>query len=174
MSYPEHKKRGRYLAIWLAFKNNRQIVGGAIKLGLNAHNSVGGKVSYATLLAFAILQVLALPSAFAISNSQKVQLEDGTEVKVDTTTSTREQIKILGRALTSKKLGVCSRYFSAVGSIGALLRPTLRFISTFEQGRLGHSSARLQASLLLHCLDSFSTHNTYHLRPGQDMPVPWS
>lgn len=30
LAYPEHKKRGRYLAIWLAFKNSGQIVGGYV------------------------------------------------------------------------------------------------------------------------------------------------
>lgn len=28
--YSEHKKRGRYLAIWLAFKNSGQVVGGSV------------------------------------------------------------------------------------------------------------------------------------------------
>ncbi|KAG5639098.1 hypothetical protein H0H81_007042 [Sphagnurus paluster] len=105
LSYPEHKKRGRYLAVWLAFKNSGQIVGGAITLGLNIHKSTGGKVSYATLLAFVVLQVLAFPVAFAISNPHKVQREDGTKVKIDQVTSNAEQIKILGRAVTSKKIG---------------------------------------------------------------------
>ncbi|GLB41726.1 putative ion channel regulatory protein UNC-93 [Lyophyllum shimeji] len=54
---------------------------------------------------FVILRVLALPSAFAISNPQKVLREDGTDVEVDTASSTREQIRILGRALTSKRIG---------------------------------------------------------------------
>ncbi|KAG6910231.1 hypothetical protein DXG01_012366 [Tephrocybe rancida] len=122
LSYPEHAKRGRYLAIWSAFKNSGQIVGGAITLGLNAHNSVGGKVSYATLLAFAILQVLPLPFAIAISDPEKVQREDGTKVKVDTATSTTEQLRILARAVTSKKLGFLLPIFFNASEIPRLFR----------------------------------------------------
>lgn len=58
LSYPEHAKRGRYLGLWLAFKNSGQLIGGAINLGLNATKSKGGKVSYATILVFVCLQVL--------------------------------------------------------------------------------------------------------------------
>ncbi|RDB23863.1 hypothetical protein Hypma_009038 [Hypsizygus marmoreus] len=105
LSYPEHKKRGRYLAIWLAFKNSGQIVGGAINLGVNVHRSTGGKISYATLLAFVCLQVLALPISFIISNPEKVQREDRTKVKVDDKTTTVQQIKILGRTVVSKEIG---------------------------------------------------------------------
>ncbi|TFK39963.1 hypothetical protein BDQ12DRAFT_722161 [Crucibulum laeve] len=105
LAYPEHRKRGRYLAIWLAFKNSGQIVGGAINLGVNVNRSTGGKISYATLLAFVILQVPALPISFLISNPQLVQREDGTKVKVDKRTSTVEQIKILGRTIISRDMG---------------------------------------------------------------------
>lgn len=30
LAYPEHRKRGRYLAIWLASKNSGQIIGGYV------------------------------------------------------------------------------------------------------------------------------------------------
>ncbi|KAF5373346.1 hypothetical protein D9615_007462 [Tricholomella constricta] len=106
LAYPEHKKRGRYLAIWLAFKNSGQIVGGAINLGVNINRSTGGKISYATLLAFVILQVLAFPASFLISNPEQVQREDGSKVKVDARTSTREQFSILWRTIRSKEMGL--------------------------------------------------------------------
>ncbi|KAF8075059.1 major facilitator superfamily domain-containing protein [Lyophyllum atratum] len=106
LAYPEHKKRGRYLAIWLAFKSSGQIVGGAINLGVNINRSTGGKISYATLLAFVVLQVLAVPAAFLISNPEQVEREDGTKVKVEPRTSTREQIRILGKSIISKEMGL--------------------------------------------------------------------
>ncbi|KIJ33532.1 hypothetical protein M422DRAFT_233675 [Sphaerobolus stellatus SS14] len=106
LAYPEHRKRGRYLAIWLAFKNSGQIVGGAINLGVNIHRKTGGKISYATLLAFVVLQVPALPTAFLLSNPEHVQREDGTKVTVEKKTSTKEQAKILGRTILSRKLGL--------------------------------------------------------------------
>jgi len=106
LAYPEHKKRGRYLAIWQAFKSSGQIVGGAINLGVNVHRSTSGKISYATLLAFVVLQVLAFPASFLISNPEQVQREDGTKVKVDARTSTREQFRVLWKTLISKDMGL--------------------------------------------------------------------
>lgn len=77
----------------------------AINLGVNVHRSTGGKISYSTLLAFVALQVLTFPTAFLISNPEKVQREDGSTVKVDARTSTHDQIKILGKTIISKKIG---------------------------------------------------------------------
>lgn len=123
LSYPEHRKRGRYLAIWLMFKNSGQIIGGcvswtysfaqsspislrAINLGTNIHRSTGGKVNYDTLLAFVALQCLGLPFALLISNPQKVQREDGTKVVIDTKTSTTVQLRALWRTVSTRKVGV--------------------------------------------------------------------
>ncbi|KAG6817543.1 hypothetical protein H0H87_007511 [Tephrocybe sp. NHM501043] len=116
LAYPEHRKRGRYLAIWLAFKNSGQIVGGSINLGMNIHRSTGGKISYATLLAFVILQVLAVPTAFLISNPEQVQREDGTKVKVNEQTSTREQYRKLWTAITSREMGPLIPIFFSKGT----------------------------------------------------------
>ncbi|KXN86553.1 hypothetical protein AN958_09857 [Leucoagaricus sp. SymC.cos] len=118
LAYPEHRKRGRYLVIWLGFKNSGQILGGAINLGLNLRQSTGGKISYATLLSFVVFQALAPPAAFLISNPERVQREDGTEVKVEAKTSTREQVRIFWRTACSSRLGLllpiffCSVSFS--------------------------------------------------------------
>ncbi|KAG6910232.1 hypothetical protein DXG01_012367 [Tephrocybe rancida] len=114
LAYPEHSKRGRYLAIWLAFKNSGQIVGGSINLGVNVHRSTGGKISYTTLLAFVILQVLAVPTAFLISNPEQVQREDGTKVKVDERTTTREQFRKLWSSILSKEMGLLIPIFFRV------------------------------------------------------------
>lgn len=106
LSYPEHRKRGRYLAIWLCFKNSGQIVGGAINLGTNIHASTGGKVNYKTLLAFLALQCLGLPLAFLISNPKRVHREDGTQVVEDAKTTTKEQLRILWKTVSTRKVGV--------------------------------------------------------------------
>jgi len=123
LSYPEHSKRGRYLAIWLAFKNSGQILGGSINLGLNATRSTGGKVSYTTLLIFVILQVLALPAAFLIVNPEKVRREDGTKVVVDEKTTTGEQVRTLGRICASRKIGFLLPIFCSSPFASFLLHP---------------------------------------------------
>lgn len=85
--------------------SSNNIMYSAINLGVNVHRSTGGKISYSTLLAFVALQVLTFPTAFLISNPEKVQREDGSTVKVDARTSTHDQIKILGKTIISKKIG---------------------------------------------------------------------
>ncbi|KAK1827019.1 major facilitator superfamily domain-containing protein [Podospora conica] len=98
LSYPEHAKRGRYLALWLGFKLSGQLIGGAINLGLNVNTSTAGKVSWVTLLVFVILQAFALPFAFFLSPPEKTQRSDGTKIAVGARTSTAEQLRQLWRS----------------------------------------------------------------------------
>jgi hypothetical protein len=129
LSYPEPHKRGRYLAVWLFFKNSGTILAGAINLGTNIHRSTGGKgawsllsfiyarspltagnrqraVNYKTLLAFIALQVLALPFAFLISKPERVQRDDRTPVPLPPKTTVKEQLKALWKACSTQKVGV--------------------------------------------------------------------
>ncbi|GAA5881917.1 hypothetical protein JCM3774_001295 [Rhodotorula dairenensis] len=106
LSYPEQHKRGRYLAVWLFFKNSGTILAGAINLGTNIHRSKGGKVNYKTLLAFIALQVLALPFAFLISKPEKVQRDDRSPVPMPAKTTVKEQLKALWQACSTQKVGV--------------------------------------------------------------------
>lgn len=101
LSYPEHAKRGRYLALWLGFKNSGQLIGGAINLGLNATKATAGKVSWVTLLVFVILQACALPFSFLLSPPEKTRRSDGSKIVVEARTSTREQFRQLWRALVT-------------------------------------------------------------------------
>lgn len=113
LSYPEHAKRGRYLALWLAFKNSGQLIGGAINLGLNADRSTGGKVSWVTLLVFVVLQACALPLSFLLSPPEKTQRTDGTKIVVESKTSTREQFRLLWRTITTRQIGLLLPVFFA-------------------------------------------------------------
>lgn len=113
LAYPEHSKRGRYLAIWLAFKNSGQIIGGAINLGLNANRATGGKVSFVTLLIFVVLQVFAFPISFLLSSPDKVIRKDGSPVVVEERTTIKQQGKLLWRTVTSKQIGLLLPIFFA-------------------------------------------------------------
>lgn len=114
LAYPEHRKRGRYLAIWLTSKNSGQIIGGAINQGLNTKQSRGGKVSYATLLAFVVMQVLPLPAAFLVSHPDDVQREDGTKVKVDSKTTVQEPFRLMWKIVSTQRMGMSLPIFSSV------------------------------------------------------------
>ncbi|KAK7968981.1 MFS general substrate transporter [Apiospora saccharicola] len=106
LSYPEHAKRGRYLALWLGFKNSGQLLGGAINLGLNANTATSGKVSWVTLLVFVILQACSLPLAFLLSPPEKTRRSDGSRIVVEARTTAREQLRQLWRTATSKQVGL--------------------------------------------------------------------
>ncbi|KAK4450147.1 major facilitator superfamily domain-containing protein [Podospora aff. communis PSN243] len=106
LSYPEHAKRGRYLALWLAFKNSGQLIGGAINLGLNANTSTAGKVSWVTILVFVVLQACALPLSFLLSPPHKTNRADGSKIVVEARTSTSEQLRQLWKTATTKQIGL--------------------------------------------------------------------
>ncbi|KAB5585028.1 hypothetical protein GE09DRAFT_1166021 [Coniochaeta sp. 2T2.1] len=113
LSYPEHAKRGRYLALWLAFKNSGQLIGGAINLGLNVHRSTSGKVSYVTLLVFVVLQACSLPFAFLLSPPEKTRRADGTRIVVAAKTTTREQLRQLWKTASTRQVGLLLPIFFA-------------------------------------------------------------
>ncbi|KAK3690306.1 major facilitator superfamily domain-containing protein [Podospora appendiculata] len=113
LSYPEHAKRGRYLALWLGFKNSGQLIGGAINLGLNASNAKTGKVSWVTLLVFVILQAFALPLAFLLSPPEKTERADGSRIVVEAKTTTKEQLRLLWKAATTRQIGLMLPIFFA-------------------------------------------------------------
>ncbi|POY74903.1 hypothetical protein BMF94_1879 [Rhodotorula taiwanensis] len=106
LSYPEPHKRGRYLAIWLFFKNSGTILAGAINLGTNIHQSKGGKVNYKTLLAFIALQCLALPFALLLSKPEDVKRDDGTSVVLPEKNTVKQQLGALWKACSTRKVGV--------------------------------------------------------------------
>ena len=106
LSYPEYAKRGRYLALWLAFKNSGQLIGGAINLGLNASRSGAGKVSYVTILVFVGLQASAVPFSFALSPPEKTERPDGSKIVVEKQTSAKEQLRRLWKTVSTRQIGL--------------------------------------------------------------------
>jgi MFS family permease len=113
LSYPEHAKRGRYLALWLGFKNSGQLIGGAINLGLNVKSKKAGKVSWVTLLVFVILQAFALPLAFFLSPPEKTKRSDGSKIVVEAKTTTKEQLRQLWKTATTRQVGLLLPIFFA-------------------------------------------------------------
>lgn len=106
LSYPQHAMRGRYLALWLGFKNSGQLIGGAINLGLNANNAAAGKVSYVTILVFVALQVCAALLSFLLSPPEKAVRSDGTKIMVDEPTPAKEQLRRLWKTVSTREIGL--------------------------------------------------------------------
>ncbi|SPN98638.1 related to DUF895 domain membrane protein [Cephalotrichum gorgonifer] len=113
LSYPEHANRGRYLALWIAFKNGGQLIGGAINLGLNATKATAGSVSYITILVFVALQAIAAPLGLFLSPPHKTERSDGTRIVVEPKTPVKEQVRRLWQMiLTPQILRLLPIFFS--------------------------------------------------------------
>ncbi|KAH8810702.1 major facilitator superfamily domain-containing protein [Xylogone sp. PMI_703] len=80
LGYPEHKKRGRYVGIWLGIRGCGSLIGGAINLALNVKDTKTGKVGYTTYLVLIAIQCCGLPLALLLSPPEKVIRDDGTKV----------------------------------------------------------------------------------------------
>lgn len=104
LGYPEHRKRGRYTALWLAIRNVGQLIGGAINFGLNVRYSTTGKVGYATYLVLIALQCCGLPLALALSPPEKVVRDDGTQVVILKQTSWRAEAKAIWKLVRTKRI----------------------------------------------------------------------
>ncbi|GAA5863623.1 hypothetical protein JCM8547_003671 [Rhodosporidiobolus lusitaniae] len=83
MGYPEAWKRGRYLALWLGFRNAGQILSGIISLSLNAKSNKAGHISQKTYYVFIALQAIAPFIGVLLSNPSRVQRKDGTPVLME-------------------------------------------------------------------------------------------
>ncbi|KAL0264776.1 hypothetical protein SLS55_000728 [Diplodia seriata] len=104
LGYPEHRKRGRYVAIWLAIRNVGQLIGGAVNFGLNVRYATTGKVGSATYLVLIALQCCGLPLALALSPPHKVVRDDGTRVVILKQTNWRAEAKAIWRLVRAKRV----------------------------------------------------------------------
>lgn len=68
ISYPMRRNRAFYIAWWLSFRVSGQILGGAINLGLNAHNDARGAVSYHVYQVFIALRTSSTASSGPIQH----------------------------------------------------------------------------------------------------------
>ncbi|KIX09537.1 uncharacterized protein Z518_00617 [Rhinocladiella mackenziei CBS 650.93] len=80
LAYPEPYNQGKFLGFWLSFRLAGQILGGAINVGINAHNSQAGKVSYTVYLIFIALQAAGPLVALLLNHPSRVQRTDGRKV----------------------------------------------------------------------------------------------
>jgi Mg/Co/Ni transporter MgtE len=89
-------------------------------------------VNYKTLISFIALQVVAIPLAFLISNPEKVQRQDRSEIPLSDKTSTKEQIRLLWQTCSSRKVGVLLPVFFVRPSAGPATL-SLLIVSTLLQ-----------------------------------------
>ncbi|PYH49361.1 DUF895 domain membrane protein [Aspergillus saccharolyticus JOP 1030-1] len=80
LAYPEPRRQGFFLGLWLSFRVGGQILGGAINLGLNVDRASAGSVSYAVFLVFVALQACGPIAGLLLTPPEKVQRRDGKPV----------------------------------------------------------------------------------------------
>ncbi|GAA6026885.1 hypothetical protein JCM8097_005933 [Rhodosporidiobolus ruineniae] len=103
VGYPEEKRRGRMISIWIFARNLGPIVGGAILLGINKQTNGTGSVSLNSFAAFVGITCAAPFIALLLASPEKVQRKDGTRVVVHKTTL-RTEVNSLFRHLRSRKV----------------------------------------------------------------------
>ena len=103
LSYPEPWNRGKFLGFWLSFNTAGQVVGGAVSLGVNAHDPREGKVSYTAYLVFIALQAVCPFVALLLSPPGKVQRKDGVEVNLSIPPGNVVELRKVMRLFCSKR-----------------------------------------------------------------------
>ncbi|OQE12958.1 hypothetical protein PENFLA_c058G10132 [Penicillium flavigenum] len=103
LSYPEPYNQGRFLGFWLSFRVGGQILGGVISLGVNAHRSTSGSISYTVYLIFIALQALGPFAGLLLNNPSQVQRKDGIPVQLQVANSIGYELKSMSKLWISRK-----------------------------------------------------------------------
>jgi len=82
LSYPEPEVRAKQMSYWLCFRVGGQLVGGAINLGVSAHNTQKGSISPKIYIIFITLQALGPFVAYFLTPPDKVERRDGKKVQL--------------------------------------------------------------------------------------------
>lgn len=136
-SYPEHYKRGRYIATWLTFRNFGNIIGGAVSLGINHNVNHVGQVGGQTYLGFIAIQCLGLLFGLLLSNPDKVQRDDGTHINAPRGTAWKVEAKSMWRLGTSRPILLLAPLFWYFGWIQAYPGTYLATYFTVRSRSLG-------------------------------------
>ncbi|KAI1613043.1 DUF895 domain membrane protein [Exophiala viscosa] len=135
--YPEHHKRGRYLATWFTFRNFGNVIGGAVSLGINHKVNHKGKVGYQTYLAFIAIQCLGFFLGLLLSNPEKVQRDDGTRIEAPRNIHWRTELEHMWRLIRSKPILLLTPLFWYFGWIQAYPGTYLATYFTVRSRALG-------------------------------------
>lgn len=102
LAYPEPYNQGRFLGFWLSFRVTGQILGGAINVGLNAHDNNPGNVSYSVFELFMALQALCPFVGLLLNSPNKVQRRDGLQVRLHVHQDGWSEIKAMTKLFFSR------------------------------------------------------------------------
>lgn len=135
--YPEHHKRGRYIATWFTFRNFGNVVGGAISLALNVNVNERGQVGYRTYQGFIAIQCLGLLFGLLLSNPDKVRRDDGSKIEAPRGIHWRTEAKAMWSLVTSRSMVILIPLFWYFGYIQAYPGTFLATYFTVRSRALG-------------------------------------
>ncbi|EXJ63617.1 uncharacterized protein A1O5_11378 [Cladophialophora psammophila CBS 110553] len=135
--YPEQHKRGRYIATWFTFRNFGNIIGGAISLAMNHTTNHRGKVGYKTYQAFIAIQCLGFFFGLLLSNPEKVQRDDGTQIQAARGIDWKTELAQMWRLVRSKSILLLTPLFWYFGWIQAYPGTYLATYFTVRSRALG-------------------------------------
>lgn len=158
--YPEHHKRGRYIATWFTFRNFGNVIGGAISLALNINVNKRGQVGYQTYLAFIAIQCLGFFFGLLLSNPEKVQRDDGTKIEAPRDIHWLTEARAMWSLVTSKSILILIPLFWYYGWIQAYPGT---YLATYFSVR-----SRALGSFLSAVVGTFATWLT-----GVLVDIPW-
>ncbi|OHF01899.1 hypothetical protein CORC01_02777 [Colletotrichum orchidophilum] len=159
--YPEHHKRGRYVATWFTFRNFGMIIGGAISLALNHKVNQKGKVGYELYLAFIGIQCLGFSFGLFLSNPDKVIRDDGSRIEAAGGIHWRSELTEMWRLLRSRSILFLTPLFWYFGWIQAYPGT---YLATYFSVR-----SRALGSFVAAIVSTFST-----WLGGSLVDLPWS
>ncbi|RVX70901.1 hypothetical protein B0A52_06058 [Exophiala mesophila] len=145
--YPEHHKRGRYIATWFTFRNFGNIIGGAISLGINVNVNQRGQVGYQTYLAFIAIQCLGFPLGLLLSNPEKVVRDDGSRIEAPRGIHWRTEFKEMWRLARSRSIILLIPLFWYYGWVQAYPGTFLATYFTVRSRALGSFMSAIVGTL---------------------------
>jgi len=141
MSYPLEKDKGKAFGIFWAIFQFGAFIGSVIALAINIRSGKLSAVATSTYIAFLVIIFLGIASAFLVLPPNRVVRSDGTIVKLEASSTVREELVGFGqrlkdwRMLALLPMFFASNYFYAYqGAVNALKfdGPTRALNATLE------------------------------------------
>jgi len=104
MSYPLEKDKGKAFGIFWAIFQFGSFIGSVIALAINIRSGKLSAVSTATYLAFIIIMFIGTASTMLILPPEAIIREDGTLVKVEASSSVRQELHSFIKVLKDKRI----------------------------------------------------------------------
>ncbi|WFD35021.1 hypothetical protein MCUN1_001867 [Malassezia cuniculi] len=155
LAYPERSRHGIFISYWLMYRVLGQFIGGAINLGLNAHNNQAGSLSDDTYIVFVVLQCVGPLVAMLISLPHQVQRVDGTPVVIELEDTVWNEIKAVFKTFAKREVYLLIPMFWQSTFIESVIGTYAGKNFTVRARALGSLLSAVVASLANYCVGGY-------------------